>query len=103
MVKLDSKNEKYCGAEAYLHLSRIWFKKEDLKNARQFFIRAVKLDPILIMMDEVWQFAKDGFFPALEYLYKSAKKNKNKKMFKVQRKLGFSLSEQKEASKDDKY
>ena len=82
VVKLDSKNKKYCGAEAYLHLSRIWFKKEDLKNARQFFIRAVKLDPILIMMDEVWRLSKTGSFPRWNICINPQKKIKIKKCLK---------------------
>jgi tetratricopeptide (TPR) repeat protein len=72
-IKMDPENEEYSGAEACLYSSMIMFKKGNEKWAKQFFARAVKLDPTLILKDELWEFAKAGFFPALEYLYKSAK------------------------------
>jgi tetratricopeptide (TPR) repeat protein len=72
-LKLDPNNERYSGAEAYLYMGMIKFEKGDLKEAKKFFSRAVKLEPALILMDGVWQFAKDVFLHTLEYLYETEK------------------------------
>lgn len=64
-LKLDPNDERYSGAEALLYLAMIKFKKGDLKRAKQFFRRAVEMDPGLILTDKVWQLAKDGFFPSV--------------------------------------
>jgi tetratricopeptide (TPR) repeat protein len=72
-LKIDPKNEKCAGSDACLYLSRIMYRKGDKKRANIFFAKAIKLEPFLIYVDDVWQFARDGYFPALEYLYNTAK------------------------------
>jgi len=72
-MKLDPNNTELSGARACLYSSMIMYKKRNQRRAKQLFNRAIKLEPLLIWGDEVWQLAKDGFFPALEYLYKTVK------------------------------
>jgi tetratricopeptide (TPR) repeat protein len=76
-IKLDPGNKFTHHEPAYLYLSMIFYKKGDHKRANEYFNRAKKLESfsenLVLVFDGIWQFAKDGFFPALEYLYKNGK------------------------------
>lgn len=72
-IKLDPDSAGYCFSEAYLYSAMIMHKNGNQRRAKLFFNRAVKLDSLLILADGVWELAKDGFFPAVEYLYKTVK------------------------------
>lgn len=77
-IKLDPDNYYDTNNQAYLFSAMIMFKKGNQKRAKEFFNRAIEGKfPVrylfLAYKDELWQLARDGFLPALEYLYKTAK------------------------------
>ena len=80
-IELDPKNEFHGHEQAYLYLVMIMHKKGNQERAKEFFNRAMKLRYFHGYLDEIWELAKDGFYPALEYLHKIAKAEPVKKVF----------------------